>query len=296
MEPECTPTNEETLGDGPHKTDDVMKDDVMDLLSPSAAVNSKKEGPETSTEREVLLHSSDDMVHRQPGMEQRQEVGVAGELGMERGPHEAAVTSVTRKATDNTTLVRKNEEEKGVVQTQHTTLAEEKEKDMQRPNAEEKEEEKGQRTSEQEHATNQSAIEQHSVAPTAPPANDIAVPRVVQTSTATTTSQVVMETTTIAMETPELSPEVAVATSTAYPSLTTLAAVEEEQEEEMVPFSEEDLGLLYQNRQLEAREEMEEAFIRDSHQEHHPLYELLSLYQKSLLALATAQAQLKVHM
>ena len=79
---------------------------------------------------------------------------------------------------------------------------------------------------------------------------------------------------------------------TMYPALECLDP--EERWEELVPFSEDDLSLLYPNRQLECREVFEENFIRESRQESHPLHELLSLYLKARQALVSAQAHLRV--
>jgi hypothetical protein len=360
-EPECTPTDE-TEPSAPPKTDDVIPDDVMHLLSTAATsrhteVGSRvdgttgemkdselrsddeqldKESPqnsrntesrgkemesqgesvelrdketasseneervsqmevkqiETATERELPLHSSFEGVSSGPGMEprpscveqgqqgqigvdrrevsteQKLEVGVErsnlglGEVGMEQrqagmegGPAEATVKSVANEATDITVTTKTEYSE------------EEKEKS-----------------------------EQHSdlLATAVDKALTTAVP-VVETSTvASSTSTVVVETnTTVATETPELPREVAMVADTVYPSLSTLAYAAEEEEEDLIPFSEQDLRLLYQNRQLDAREDTEEAFIRDSWQEHHRLYELLSLYLKSLLALSAAKAHLQ---
>ena len=102
---------------------------------------------------------------------------------------------------------------------------------------------------------------------------------------------------TVAMETPveltvEAPPEIAMATT----HLTTVSERQEYEEtgEELVPFTEADLSLLYPNRQLETRDVLEDAFIRESKQHHHPLYELLSLYLKARLSLATALAHLQV--
>ena len=349
---ECTPTDE-TEPSAPPKTDDVIPDDVMHLLSTAATsrhteVGSRvdgttgemkdselrsddeqldKESPqnsrntesrgkemesqgesvelrdketasseneervsqmevkqiETATERELPLHSSFEGVSSGPGMEprpscveqgQQGQIGVdrrversnlgLGEVGMEQrqagmegGPAEATVKSVANEATDITVTTKTEYSE------------EEKEKS-----------------------------EQHSdLLATAHQSVDKAAVPVVETSTvASSTSTVVVETnTTVATETPELPREVAMVADTVYPSLSTLAYAAEEEEEDLIPFSEQDLGLLYQNRQLDAREDTEEAFIRDSWQEHHRLYELLSLYLKSLLALSAAKAHLQVH-
>ena len=358
---ECTPTDE-TEPSAPPKTDDVIPDDVMHLLSTAATSRHTevgsgvdgatgemkdselrsddeqldKESPqnsrntesrgkemesqgesvelrdketasseneervsqmevkqiETATERELPLHSSFEGVSSGPGMEprpscveqgqqgqigvdrrevsteQKLEVGVErsnlglGEVGMEQrqagmegGPAEATVKSVANEATDITVTTKTEYSEEEGEQ--HSDLL----------------------------ATAHQSVDK---------ALTTAVP-VVETSTvASSTSTVVVETnTTVATETPELPREVAMVADTVYPSLSTLAYAAEE--EDLIPFSEQDLRLLYQNRQLDAREDTEEAFIRDSWQEHHRLYELLSLYMKSLLALSAAKAHLQVH-
>lgn len=97
----------------------------------------------------------------------------------------------------------------------------------------------------------------------------------------TETQMVTMDT--VAMET----------TGLIYPDLDSLAA-EQELTENLVPFTEEDLSLLYPNRQLETREVFEDVFIQESRQDNHPLYELLSIYLKSRQALVASQAHLQV--
>lgn len=102
---------------------------------------------------------------------------------------------------------------------------------------------------------------------------------------------VVMETRTV---TADMSPLVAVETTRLiYPDLDSLTA-EQELTEDLVPFTEEDLSLLYPNRQLETREVFEDIFIQESRQDNHPLYELLSIYLKSRQALVAAEAHLQV--
>lgn len=102
---------------------------------------------------------------------------------------------------------------------------------------------------------------------------------------------VVIETRTVTTDT---SPLFAVETTRLiYPDLDSLAA-EQELTEDLVPFTEEDLSLLYPNRQLETREVFEDIFIQESRQDNHPLYELLSIYLKSRQALVAAEAHLQV--
>ena len=105
---------------------------------------------------------------------------------------------------------------------------------------------------------------------------------------------VVMETSeTVTIDT---SPLVAIETVGAmYPTLDSLTMPrEDELTDNLVPFSEADLSLLYPNRLLESRQMFEDNFIRESRQDNHPLYELLSLYLKARLALVTTQAHLQV--
>ena len=354
--PECTPTDE-TEPSAPPKTDDVIQDDVMHLLSTAVTSCNTESGSgvdgtmgemklrsddeqldkqslqksrnrkemesqgesmelqdketassdseervsqmeekqiETATERDVLLHSSDGGISSGPGMEQRPSgvergqigvdrrqvsteqkpevgversnlgLGVIGmeqrQTGMEGGPAQVTVISVTNEATD-ITVTEKAENLEEEESEQYSDLL----------------------------ATAQPSVDKALTQP-------VSLPVVETPTVASSTSTVVVETnTTVATETPELPREIAMAADTAYPSLSTLMyAAEEEEEEDLIPFSEQDLGLLYQNRQLDAREDTEEAFIRNSWQEHHRLYELLSLYQKSLLALSTAKAHLQV--
>ena len=116
-----------------------------------------------------------------------------------------------------------------------------------------------------------------------------------QTTIITETQQTVStQLPSVAVETAEATPPMTVT----YPPLESLRMVGQEEEELMehlVPFTEEDLSLLYPNRQVECHEVLEDAFIRESSQEHHPLYELLSLYLKARQALITAQAHLQVY-
>ena len=106
--------------------------------------------------------------------------------------------------------------------------------------------------------------------------------------------QVAMETSqlvTVDMLPPQVAMETAVGPM--YPTLDSLT-VQQEGMEDLTPFSEEDLALLYPNRQLEARAVFEDSFIMEARQERHDLYDLLSLYLKSRLGLSTAQAHLQV--
>ena len=117
------------------------------------------------------------------------------------------------------------------------------------------------------------------------PANQITAPSAPAELVVTETSQ---------MLTVDTSPPVAIETmGTMYPTLNSLTT-EHELMEDLAPFSEEDLSLLYPNRLLESREAFEDCFIRESRQEDHPLYELLSLYLKSRHALVSTQAHLQV--
>lgn len=116
--------------------------------------------------------------------------------------------------------------------------------------------------------------------------------------TQTHTNQATVPSAPVVMETPTVTMDVSslVALETTklmYPDLDSLAA-EQELTENLVPFTEEDLALLYPNRQLETREVFEDVFIRESRRDDHPLYELLSVYLKSRQALVATQAHLQV--
>ena len=226
------------------------------------ALQNQTSGREITAEGEVLLQSSDDIVHSKPGTEQRQTGMEQRQIGMEREPTELVKA---REAAGSVVTEKKEEEE------------EEREKERET----------------QPCAPPTATEHQTTTETTATTHLTIAV----ETSTIVTeTPTVTVETnTSVATETRELGDDVVMAAAAVatYPSLTTLAG-EEEEEENLIPFSEQDLSLLYQNRQLDAREQMEEAFIRESYQEHHPLYELLSLYLKALLALTAARAHLQV--
>ena len=117
--------------------------------------------------------------------------------------------------------------------------------------------------------------------------NQIVVPSAPAELVVTETSQLV----TVDMLPPQVAMETAVGPM--YPTLDSLT-VQQELMEDLTPFSEEDLALLYPNRQLEARAVFEDSFIMEARQERHELYELLSLYLKSRLGLSTAQAHLQV--
>ena len=206
-------------------------------------------GGNVLTEREVVLHSSDEVIRSKSGVEWRQP-------GMEQRP-----------AKDDEEVIRNESAEKVVVEL-----------------------EKGEGDGS---LTSTAAQLAAPTAPLLPVMTPVEASPVVSMETQTDTIVATKTPESVLEQMPEVPREVS--TATMYPTLTTVSVGEEEEGlEELVPFSEEDLSLLYMNQQLGAREAVEEAFLRESWQEGHALYELLSLYLRALLALAAAQAHLQV--
>ncbi|XP_019856281.1 PREDICTED: ectopic P granules protein 5 homolog [Amphimedon queenslandica] len=78
-----------------------------------------------------------------------------------------------------------------------------------------------------------------------------------------------------------------------YPTLDSLIAASSVTESVLIPYSEEDLSLLYPNPQLGANTEFIDNFIKESQQDSHPLYELLKQYLKARLSSKAAEGKLQ---